>query len=523
MPTNRNVIDFKIHNLTEEKFQELKDAGQIDPNAIYCTPDETKIRLDELDSKTTLLESKTTSLESKTTLLENNKQNKGDYVTNTALSEGLAQKQNIATAVNYDNITNCITEIPQDIKLELNNGTLTLKAGSIVYVPNGAGVFDAEIVNVDISFSLDANNTYMLFKQPGEDKIDFVPKNRTYSGPNITYGDGYGDYLVGYDTESNSCGLYENDGKNHYNFMRNESFPICIFTVSNGAISSIDQVFNGFGYIGSTMFALPGVKGLIPDGRNADGTLKNNPFETTNVLICQTTYNADYAKIGYTRGLLVYVTDNDVKYDSIRNIYYLVSSGKNWGGALIGSCSVAGLSFSSVAPKTTFRAVDYNDLTNTTSIASPAGIVSAFAGKTAPSGWLKCDGSAVSRTRYASLFAAIGTLYGAGDGSTTFNLPNLIDGRVPFGMAGDYVGQSTEGVLPNITGQFATSGTNQSGSGAIWYTQVSTGAQGWSGTGASNGQWDFNANRSNSMYGSGWFEGRKVVPASVGMSYCIKY
>jgi hypothetical protein len=131
--------------------------------------------------------------------------------------------------------------------------------------------------------------------------------------------------------------------------------------VSNGAISSIDQVFNGFGYIGSTMFALPGVKGLIPDGRNADGTLKNNPFETTSVLICQATYNADYAKIGYTRGFLVYVTDNDVKYDSIRNICYLVSSEKNWGGALIGSCSVAGLSFSSVAPKTTFRAIDYND------------------------------------------------------------------------------------------------------------------------------------------------------------------
>ncbi|MEE1029648.1 MAG: hypothetical protein UIC65_01355, partial [Alphaproteobacteria bacterium] len=45
MPTNRKVVDFKIHNLTEEQFQELKDAGQIDPNAIYCTPDETEIKL----------------------------------------------------------------------------------------------------------------------------------------------------------------------------------------------------------------------------------------------------------------------------------------------------------------------------------------------------------------------------------------------------------------------------------------------------------------------------------------------
>ena len=123
MATERNVVDFKIHNLTEEQFQELKAQGKIDPNAVYCTPDTTKERLD--------------ALETKTTSLEENKQDKGDYATNTALSQGLAQKQDIATAVNYDNITNCITEIPQDIKLELADGTLTLKAGSKIHLAYG--------------------------------------------------------------------------------------------------------------------------------------------------------------------------------------------------------------------------------------------------------------------------------------------------------------------------------------------------------------------------------------------------
>ena len=52
------------------------------------------------------------------------------------------------------------------------------------------------------------------------------------------------------------------------------------------------------------------------------------------------------------------------------------------------------------------------------------GQIHAFAGSSAPGGYLLCDGSAVSRTVYANLFAAIGTTYGAGDGSTTFNLPN---------------------------------------------------------------------------------------------------
>jgi microcystin-dependent protein len=63
---------------------------------------------------------------------------------------------------------------------------------------------------------------------------------------------------------------------------------------------------------------------------------------------------------------------------------------------------------------------------------NPAGAILVFAGSAAPTGWLLCDGSAVSRATYATLFAIISTTYGSGDGSTTFNLPNL-KGRVPVG------------------------------------------------------------------------------------------
>lgn len=63
----------------------------------------------------------------------------------------------------------------------------------------------------------------------------------------------------------------------------------------------------------------------------------------------------------------------------------------------------------------------------------PTGVVSSFAGSTAPDGWLICDGSAISRDSYAALFETIGTTYGSGDGSTTFNLPNL-KGKVPVGF-----------------------------------------------------------------------------------------
>lgn len=62
----------------------------------------------------------------------------------------------------------------------------------------------------------------------------------------------------------------------------------------------------------------------------------------------------------------------------------------------------------------------------------PAGVVLAYAGATAPKGWLACDGAAVSRSVYGALFAALGTTHGAGDGSTTFNLPDCT-GRSIYG------------------------------------------------------------------------------------------
>ena len=72
------------------------------------------------------------------------------------------------------------------------------------------------------------------------------------------------------------------------------------------------------------------------------------------------------------------------------------------------------------------------------------GAITAYAGTSIPSGFLLCNGAAVSRTTYAALFAIIGTAYGAGDGTTTFNLPDL-RGRVPVGV--DNMGGSDAGRL----------------------------------------------------------------------------
>lgn len=80
----------------------------------------------------------------------------------------------------------------------------------------------------------------------------------------------------------------------------------------------------------------------------------------------------------------------------------------------------------SIVPTAPVTGTNIQDVINQImTLCVPAGAVMSFARNTAPTGWLKCNGTAVSRTTYATLFEAIGTTFGAGDGSTTFNLPDL--------------------------------------------------------------------------------------------------
>jgi len=82
----------------------------------------------------------------------------------------------------------------------------------------------------------------------------------------------------------------------------------------------------------------------------------------------------------------------------------------------------SGTPFTNTFPRQAITAAPYAAFANN---GTPAGGVIAFAGTNPPAGWLLCDGSAVLRTTYARLFAAVGTAWGSGDGTTTFNLPDL--------------------------------------------------------------------------------------------------
>ena len=145
-------------------------------------------------------------------------------------------------------------------------------------------------------------------------------------------------------------------------------------------------------------------------------------------------------------------------------------------------------------------------------ITTTVGSVTAFASNSTPTGYLLCDGRAVSRTKYANLFRKIGTTYGAGDGSTTFNLPNLVNRFVEGSNAS---GQYINAGLPNITGAHGAWNYNVTEGAFYGRSDLSENIKsgGWSSSGVG-----FDASRSNPIYG----RSDTVQPDALMMQYYIK-
>ena len=258
------------------------------------------------------------------------------------------KKQDIATAVNYNNITNCITEIPQDIKLEIVDGAVVLKAGSKVYVPNGAGVFNVVTIANDIVRTTNIGG--IVFVNSTGTSIYTENLGSVYSGDSAPSSGG-----LWYDTANNLV-KYSTNGQS---WSGQYSFPIGIVSTGGGQITSIDQVFNGFGYIGSTVFALPGVKGLTPDGRNEEGTLKNVYWTTSSIILrtYSSAYSGEYDILfnGGSFGAL----KNTYVYDEESN--YNMDSNNRYNSTYIGRAYITSGTISYFATKNAFHAVDYSD------------------------------------------------------------------------------------------------------------------------------------------------------------------
>ena len=250
-------------------------------------------------------------------------------------------------ALSHRNITNCLLEIPHDIKLELVDGVLTLKEGSKVYVPNGENNFEEFIAPNDISQNISSGvaGQRLLVLDSTTHSFNWYLTRECYSS--INQPDNYG---LWWDLTNNVINKVES--------ANIQSLPIMLFTSDGNKNIKIDQVFNGFGYIGSTIFTLPGIKGLIPNGRNIDETLKNNTFTTRNVI------TRSFTTPGTS---LIFLNENSIGNLKNFDYKYNLKENRNYSGnAHYNSCFISNFTLENNAitdfqPRKTFHAVDYND------------------------------------------------------------------------------------------------------------------------------------------------------------------
>ena len=170
-----------------------------------------------------------------------------------AVSDGLSAISGISDALNYNNITNCITAIPQDIKLELNADTLTLKAGSKMYDAKQNSI----TLNSDVSYNMVYNSKVPCygFVRKGTNEIYII----SLGDPNLTFSEN----TVMYNSEE----LW---------------LPFGLVTRDVAGKSTIDQIFNGFGYIGSYRYGI-NVEGKAANGNNPDGSINNLTYKIDGV------------------------------------------------------------------------------------------------------------------------------------------------------------------------------------------------------------------------------------------------
>ena len=333
-------------------------------------------------------EAKTASFNSnaadKTTAFNNNAASKQALVDASASAAAASAQEAANSAVaarplSAKNITNCITAIPQDIKLELVDGVMTLKAGSKVYKANGESI----TISGDLVAAQGGTNTgAFAFYRSDNNTVYTLIASQTFSGttapasPVTT--------TTWLDTEAKDVKVY--DGTQ---WVGGVSLPLCIFDNQDGKVTAVGQIFNGFGYIGSTAFILPGVKGLAPDGRNEDGSLKNFEMQVHGLYFRSITWDCSKGQelfLGYDIGAMNsgFVSSGnlwryfeqstepsspkkyDIWYNPDANIIkrYLNNGWNDVRLAYLGqwfSESISPYRVTELKTKPTFHAVDYND------------------------------------------------------------------------------------------------------------------------------------------------------------------
>ena len=227
-------------------------------------------------------------------------------------------------------ISNCILEIPQNIKLTLENNVLTLKSGSVLTIPGS--VYTTVTTTQDLTETFNLNGTYLVCPKSNGTQILYRAFDNCVSGAGATTVGGYA-----FDTTAMTNGYYLSDGT----LAQLCSYPICIIKVENGVASFAkdsngnDMIFNGVCFVGSSIIVYPNVKGLIPNYKDSKGKLNNILCTMNSVAVYTMTANKSnlplYVMYNSTIDYFTYGTYLEDRNINIRANNNLVINGYEFG------------------------------------------------------------------------------------------------------------------------------------------------------------------------------------------------
>lgn len=263
-----------------------------------------------------------------------------------------------AGTLNESILTNCLTEIPQDIKWEFTNGILKLKAGSKI----SFGYREPMILQNDLQIGRNSSNAEFIMVNSDGLSVNYWRPEVCYSGstpPTVT-----------------GTAIYYNTDDRHFYYTTNSgsdwtqsgmSLPILLVQMKTESpyVETVLKTFNGFGYIGNNTFILPGVKCKRTNGFNVDGSL--NSIETTFTQVTIPSFDTEvgrplYFINGDNSAISNFVSGNVYVYDKsinnfitrntkeVRNLCFAYSVTKDSTGRI-----------TSLTPNTAFHAVDYSE------------------------------------------------------------------------------------------------------------------------------------------------------------------
>lgn len=247
---------------------------------------------------------------------------------NTSLSNLSSDGQMIVDSQN-GTISNCILEIPQKIKLEISGTTITIKSGSEI-VLSGSSTYTTSTISTDITgdFSTWANGEYLLAFY--NNNLTAYLKTQTGSGDSLP-ADG-STYNKFYLTTDYSIYTW---GSSSWTKQTGASYPLCLFIKDSSGLhfvkdsNSHDMIFNGFGFIGNSVFAFPNVKVLLPNGKDNKNRLKSIFYNNQSVLIYTWGTSGSFYFVIKENAINLYGISSSRYYDQDTN-YTIINGNSNW-------------------------------------------------------------------------------------------------------------------------------------------------------------------------------------------------